>query len=481
MTFTRRVVSGTSQLTFSNGVVRLLAIVTMPILTGLLSPHAYGVAALAGTIISLASVLALAGMDTSYLRAYHSAQPRSGADAEQFCWRFTISSALPTGALAALAWYFLAGDSIDQDRRLAILVAIGVVFSVMSTMAQVRALLAGRHRAMALSIVISGVIGAAAGIGIALWRQDALALLIPLVLGYLIPVLLLGTPPIFGLIKRSDLTWDEGAAIVKIGLAGIVTAPMYWLLSSSDRWFLQHYHGAESVGVYSIGYSVAIIGMMVNSAVMTVWQPEAAREYEEDRARAPDTLGKLMSRLVAAMAIIWLAATAAGGDLVRWLANERFHAAAGYVPYIAGGVFFYGLLRLANTGLLLAKQLQWSAFWWLVGGLVCTVLNLMLVPRYGGLGAAVTQSISFAFIAVGIFATAQTKFRIHLDWGRLAAVMFVVLAAGALLERPWHATPLFSLLLKLPIGIAVAVIVAWVTAPDWCAKGVDHLRRRVFR
>jgi len=481
MTFTRRVVSGTSQLTFSNGVVRLLAIVTMPILTGLLSPHAYGVAALAGTIISLASVLALAGMDTSYLRAYHSAQPPNSADAEHFCWRFTISSALPTGALAALAWYFLAGDSVDQDRGLAILVAMGVVFSVVSTMAQVRALLAGRHRAMAVSIVISGVIGAAASIGIALWRQDALALLIPLVLGYLIPVLLLGTPPIFGLTKRSDLTWDEGAAIVKIGLAGIVTAPMYWLLSSSDRWFLQHYDGAESVGIYSIGYSVAIIGMMVNTAVMTVWQPEAAREYEEDRARAPGTLGKLMSRLVVAMAIIWLAATAAGGDIVRWLANERFHAAAGYVPYIAGGVFFYGLLRLANTGLLLAKQLQWSAFWWLLGGLVCLVLNLLLVPRYGGMGAAVTQSISFAFIAVGIFATAQTKFRILLDWGRLAAVMLVVLAAGAFLERPWHAAPFFSLLMKLPIGIAVAVIVTWMTAPDWCAKAVDHLRRRVFR
>ena len=79
MTFTRRVVSGTSLLTFSNGVVRLLSIVTMPILTGLLSPQAYGVAALAGTTISLDPVLALAGIDTSYLRAYHSAQPPSGA------------------------------------------------------------------------------------------------------------------------------------------------------------------------------------------------------------------------------------------------------------------------------------------------------------------------------------------------------------------------------------------------------------------
>jgi O-antigen/teichoic acid export membrane protein len=481
MTFARRVVSGSSQLTIGNGLVRLLAIVTMPILTGLLSPHVYGVAVLAGTIISLASVLALAGMDTSYLRAYPSAQPPNGVGAEHYCWRIAVGSAVLTGALAALGWYLLGGGSIESERELAILIGIGVVLSVLSTMAQVRALLAGRHRAMALSIVGTGIVAAALSVALAVWRQDALALLIPLVLGYLIPILLLGTPPLLMLMKRSGLKRSEGLAIVKIGLAGIVTAPMYWLLSSSDRWFLERYHGAESVGVYSIGYSVAIIGMMVNTAIMTVWQPEAAREYEKDPARAPDTLGRVMSRLVAAMAIIWLAAAAAGGDIVRWLANERFHAAAGYVSYIAGGVFFYGLLRLATTGLLLARQLQWSAFWWLTGGLVCSALNLALVPRYGGPGAAATQCISFAVIAVGIFATAQTKFRVHLDWGRLVAVMLVVVAAGAFLDRPWHPTPYFSLLAKFPVGMVVAAVVAWIAAPDWCAYGVAHLRRRVFR
>ncbi len=301
-----------------------------------------------------------------------------------------------------------------------------------------------------------------------------------MLLGYLLPVLLLGTPSIAGLAKRLRLTCNEGVALIKIGLAGVVTAPMYWLLSSSDRWFLQHYHGAEAVGVYSIGYSVAIVGTMVNTAVSAVWLLEAAREYEQDPAQARVTLGRLMSRLVALMAVIWLAVAAAGGDMVRWLANERFHAAADYVPYIAGGVFFYGVLRLANTGLLLAKQLNWAALWWLAGGVVCALLNLVLVPRFGGMGAAVTQSASFGFISLAILATSQTKIRIHLDWSRLAMAMVVILAAGAFLARPWHVTATYSLLMKLPIGIAVAAIVAWMMAPDWCVKGVDYLRRRVF-
>ena len=118
--------------------------------------------------------------------------------------------------------------------------------------------------------------------------------------------------------------------------------------------------------------------------------------------------------------------------------------------------------------------------WWLAGGLVCTLLNLALVPRYGGVGAAVTQSASFGLISLAILATSQAKFRIHLDWSRLATAMLVILAAGVFLAPPWHGTAPYSLLMKFPIGIAVAVIVAWTTAPDWCVKGIDYLRRRAF-
>jgi O-antigen/teichoic acid export membrane protein len=478
MAFTRTLISGTSQLILGNGVVRLLSIVTMPILTHLLSPQAYGGAALAGTVISLASVFALAGIDMSYARAYYSTQPPSGADAEHYCWRFAILGALLASVVGAVAWWFFNRDSIDQDRRLAIVVALGVAFSVAYTMAQSRARFAGRYRAMVLTGISSAIISVAATIGIAaIWRQDALALLIPMLLGYLIPVLLLGTPSIAGLAKPSGLTRKEAAALIKIGLAGVVTAPMYWLVSSSDRWFLQYYHSAEAVGVYSIGYSVGIVGMMVNGAVISVWLPEATREYEHDPSRAPQNLGRLMNRIMVVMALIWLVVAAAGGDIVRWLANERFHAAADYVPYIAGGVFFYGVLRLADTGLLIAKQLNWAALWWLAGAVVCALLNMALVPRYGGLGAAITQSIGFAFMSVGIFSTAQTKFPLTLGWSRLAINIAIIFAAGLVMIHPWHATAPMSLLMKLPFGIVVAAVSLWITAPDWYARGIGYLYR----
>jgi O-antigen/teichoic acid export membrane protein len=379
---------------------------------------------------------------------------------------------------AAVAWWLIARDFVELDHSLAILLLLGIVLSVTCTMAQARARLAGRYRAMALTTIAGGLIGAVVSLGIAIWwRQDALALFLPVLCGYLIPLLLLGAPSATELMKPSGLVWGQGVSLIKIGLAGIVTAPMYWMLTSSNRWFLQYYHGAEAVGIYVIGYNVACLGMMVNAGVVSLWLPEASREYEQDHERAKYTLGRLMSRLVAAMAIIWLTAAAAGGDIVRWLADERFHGSAEFVPFIAGGVFFYGVSQLALCGLILVKDLKWAAIWWFGGGLFCTLLNFALVPRYSGLGAAIAQSASFAVISIGILCTSQAKYRIKLDWSRLATPMATILAAGLILAPPWHATAPLSLLMKLPFGIAVASMTAWVIAPDWCARGIKYVSK----
>ncbi len=480
MSLTRRLVSGTLQLTLSSVMVRLMSVVTMPILTSLLSPEAYGEAALVGTIISLMSVLALAGIDMSYARAYRSTTPPNGLAVELFAWRFALAGGLLAGISGSAGWYFWIADSFALNQWLAVFLGVGIVLSVASTMAQVRARLSGSYRRLSVAIVMGGALSVLVSIGVAAsWRQDAMPLILAALAGYAGPLLALGMPRIDGLVARSGLDGGQIRSLVRIGLAGVITAPMYWILSSSDRWFIGHYQGADAVGIYSIGCNIALIGVMVNSAVLSVWLPEAAREYEQDSERARGDLGRLLSRLVAGLALVWLAVTAAGGDVIRWLADERFHAAADYVPWIAAGVFFYGVAHLANVGLLLAKRLKWSAVWWLVGGVLCMASNAILVPRLGGSGAALTQALSFGFIAAGILGVSQRIYSMVIEWRRLVVVAGLVAVMGVAMAPPWHAIPVLSLLVKVPVGILAVLIVARVSAADWLSRGVDVIRHRL--
>ncbi len=174
MSLTRRLFTGTVYLTISNGIVRLLSIITLPILTSLLSPRAYGIATLAGTVISIGSVIALAGIDMSYARTYHSAQPPNGIIAEHFCWRFAILAGLIAAPISGIAWWILTKHSRELEGWLGILLGLGVLISIANTMSMTRTRLAGQYLRLSLAIVVSGSVTAVVTIGIATWRHDAI-------------------------------------------------------------------------------------------------------------------------------------------------------------------------------------------------------------------------------------------------------------------------------------------------------------------
>ena len=93
--------------------------------------------------------------------------------------------------------------------------------------------------------------------------------------------------------KPSGLPAREKWSIVKLGLPGLVTGTMYWILSSADRWFIKHFWGEQVVGIYSFAYNVAIIGLIVNTAIVLTWIPESIRTYEDNRQGSALILGEV--------------------------------------------------------------------------------------------------------------------------------------------------------------------------------------------
>ena len=466
MTLTKRIASATAQLTLSSASVRLLSLVTMPILTHLLAPSAYGTAAMAGTVVSLVSVLGLAGMDMSYVRAYHSNSFLSGQNIELFAWRYALGVGI-LSCIGVIASWQLIADAFSLPGYLGWLLGAGIILSLASTMAQARARINNRYRAMSISIVVSGLGIAAVSLGVAQWwRQDELPLILSMGAGYLIPLLILGSPSLAQLYKSSGLNPNDRRKIFTIGLAGVVTAPAYWLISSSDRWFLGYFQDTTAVGIYSMGYSVAIMGMMANNAVSSVWPSETVKEFESNPDHAPVQLGRTAERLVAGFACVWLAITAAGGDIIRLLAASTFHQAAAVVPFIAAAVMFHGIIHIATAVFLLMRQLERTVWFWIVGGVLSLLLNIILIPKLGILGAAISQTTSFLVIAVGMVMGAQNIYPLQLNWPRLGCVLAGSCFMAVIMFPAWASMPAISLLLKLPIGVVTTFVVLKFIAPE---------------
>ncbi len=464
------VIGGTGIIASAGAASKLFSLVSSPILTRLLGPSPYGVVALLGTVTSLATTAALMGLDHSYARFFFDGTSEKKEAVERFCWRLSLASAVLVSVLAGGGWWVWSSRA-DLPGSLALMVTIGVFLFVLNSMAVTRQRLKGAYRRIAVSITATGGSGAVLAILLALfWRKDAWTMLVAAAGGTAIGILIAGLPSKETILRKSGLPRPYLSEVMRLGLAGAAITPMFWLMNSVDRWFIGMWQGQGPLGIYAFSMTVGTIGLMVNNAVTITWFPEATRIYEDSGSGSSQEIGRMWSRLVGAYLVVWLAVTAAGGDTIRVLADRRFHEGAAYVPWLAGGIFFYGIGSLANTGLLLRKDLSPVVVWWGIGALANIAMNYFLIRRIGPYGAAVAGCVSYAIIAFGVMRSAQGRFRLPIPWGPLAWSGSLTLLAGLVMGPPWSPSPVLSLCLKFPAGVVCAAVLMWIVAPDWAKR-----------
>lgn len=400
--FIVKLTQGSGLLFIANVLSKGLTILMLPLLTVLLPPALYGEAALAGTLISLASVIALAGMDVSYARAFFGAEDISDRQVETMIWRRGIWHALLAGFVAALAWTAYSRVDSGLHPELAALIALGVFGTLFSALAQVRARLLGHYRRIALGILFASLLAYGLMYVFALRPStSAYALVAGSVLLVWVTGLSMQSPGLRRLaVNASPADSSASRKVLAVGLPVMLTAPAFWVVGSADRWFLGMSATTAEVGIYAIGVSFGTLGMMLNSAVLSAWVPEIIREYEVNADSSYKAFGQAKRLLVMAYAMVWMTITALSPELIGLFVNARYHDAVYVVPWIAGGVFFYGCAHLFNTVFLLERRLGITAMIWTVAMLLSLASNAWAVPRFGMIGAAVVQCLVFAGIAV---------------------------------------------------------------------------------
>jgi O-antigen/teichoic acid export membrane protein len=466
----RTVFGGAGLITAAGFASRFFGLLSAPILTRALGPVPYGEVALVGTVTSIATTVALFGIDMSYSRYYFSGSPEESAAVERFCWRFTAAASVGVSAAAAAAWWWL-GPRAGQPSGYALMVWVGILLGAGNSMAGLYRRVRGAYARISASIAAGGGIGVVLSIVLVLtWRSDAWSLMVGTAGGVAASVALLGLPDTAILRKTSGLPLSRRREVMRLGLTAMVTAPLFWLMNSADRWFLGLWRGEGELGVYAFASGLGMIGLMLNNGIVLTWFPEMNRAYESGGEEATASIGRMWARLVASLLVVWMAVSAAGGDVLRLLSDPRFHEGARFVPWIAGGAFFYGVALLANTGLFLRKDLTPLAGWWTAGATLNVALNAGLVRGTGAMGAAIAACLGFALIASGVTFSSQARIRLPIPWGRLFAAGGFAVVCGTILSFPWAVSPIRSLLVKFPAGMVCATALMAVVAPDWVRR-----------
>lgn len=243
---------------------------------------------------------------------------------------------------------------------------------------------------------------------------------------------------------------------LSFGLPTVPSLVSAWVVASSDRYVIGYFLGAASVGIYSAGYNMGSIPFTLAGILGFVLSPALSKLYDEGRMEEVKTHLRYSLKYLLAVTIPFVFGAAVLAEPVLRLFSTAAIAGEGYsvVPLIALSASFLCINTVVVHILVLVKKMRIHAAIWGISALVNLLLNIVIVPRLGIFGAAITTLIAYG-LAVGLTTYYSFKeFRFSIDW---RFVIKSLIASAAMSAALWAIAPKGVLAMVLTIVTGVAI------------------------
>ncbi|HVM18239.1 MAG TPA: oligosaccharide flippase family protein, partial [Gaiellaceae bacterium] len=441
-------------------VSRVVAVFLLPVYTRYLDPADLGAV---GVLIALTAVLVTVlrgGISSAFFRFwFDSKEPEARRVVLRTSFWFTMTSATLGLAAGVLLAEPIAGALALGDDGPALVIAAFVGLWAQMNYEQLTALFRVEER--------SGAFLAASLANIAITVGATVLLVVVLELGALgvIAGNFTGTLAVYLALagyRREQLGLEFDRALFRrmqrFGMPLVPSALALIAVNFSDRFFLAHLADLTEVGLYEIGVRIASAMVLLLTAFRTAWPAFAYSIEDEDEARR--TYAYVLTYLVALASWVALALGLLAPWLVRLLTTPEFHAGERVVgPLAFASAVFAGYVVVA-IGVGRARRTQFN---WAITGAAAVLnvaLNLLLIPPYGMMGAAVATIAAYALLFLAMAWWANRVFPMPYQVRRVATALgagVALLAVGRLLDVPlWGALALAAAypLVLLALGFA---------------------------
>ena len=156
---------------------------------------------------------------------------------------------------------------------------------------------------------------------------------------------------------------------------------------------ISNLYGYDESGVYSFIYNVTLVIGVLIAALENTWKTWFFRNYEISDRR----LIQNRCRLFITVAILGVSVYIfVAPDLVKILASEEYQTRLFLIGPIAFAYiisFFYDFLVYVEYKKEATKNIAKAS---IIAAIVNIVLNALIIPRYGGIGAACTTCVAYA-------------------------------------------------------------------------------------
>lgn len=261
--------------------------------------------------------------------------------------------------------------------------------------------------------------------------------------------------PVYFLITTRIVSFTFNFKVLKNALSfsiplipSLLTA---WVLNFSNRVFIERYFNLSEVGIYSLGFKLATMALLVLSGFDIAYSPYFYRLANEENGRDENKMKLEKTNNTYALISLLIVFTIAffSKEIVTFFIDKRYAQTYLMTRIIIFAYFFSGLMGLTSRSILQDKKTKQNMFIAIGVAIINIVLNFVLIPRFGMLGAAWATFFTFLIGYIIHYQYSKRCYFIPLDWNRLLSytgvAVLVILVYQFLLEKYLY----FSLISKL--------------------------------
>jgi O-antigen/teichoic acid export membrane protein len=446
----------------------VLALVTLRLYTGHLTPADYGYAENLLTAIIFTSILLRFGIGEAFVRFWFDDEDharRLDLARTATAWTFYTSTAVTLLGLA------FAGplSRLIVVREDATLMSFGLLgLWAFTNLEMAYALLRVEERRR--EYVVAGVVN--------ILLTVALTVTLVVILdkgarGYVLGNYAASAVVLLGLwvVHRDRVSFRPPRRTIELLRFGGPTVPAdaaAFALNVVDRTYLIHAQSAEAAGRYGLAAKLSTVVIVAVRGFQAAWPPLAYSVTDE--AQAARLYARVTTAYVAVTGVVVCGVTLVGRWAVRALAADpSFYPASEALPWVALGWALYGLVLVLVTVAGRAKVTTRNYPATVAGLVVNVILLVTLVGPLGIAGAGIALCGAYVVIVVVLYLLTRHLFRVPFEWGRLTAAVVVLagLAVGGELLLPTHgATGLLSRLVVLAAAPPLLVVSGVVTPAE---------------
>tara|TARA_Y100000588_G_scaffold390903_1_gene497879 strand:- start:177190 stop:178608 length:1419 start_codon:yes stop_codon:yes gene_type:complete len=403
----------------------------LPLYTNVFSPEDYGIVSLVFTFLGFMNVVLHYGLDASLLKHYVPANSKNRISILTNAYISFILSTLLVVTILILFRSQVANILFGSNLWQISILAGGILF--FDVLWSIHTLiLRAEGKPVSYTLISFFNVFSSLGLNLLLVLNLQMGVLGVVLSNFITSgIIFIITLPI--LIKRisiSTLSFEYWKKLMNFGLPFFPAGIFSMTLELSDRYILRYLTDLDTVGLYNAGYKLGMLMMLVVMGFNMAWQPYFLKKEKSER----EYIAKITTLILAILGMLWIILVVWVEDLVRIqfgsfsFIGSQYWPSTQIVPIVALAYIFHAAYLLQIPGVFLLEKSSWIVWVRGVGAITNILLNFLLIPSLGIVGASTATCLSFIFMAAFIFTVNRKIFPIEYEWEKIFIITIVAVS-----------------------------------------------------